>query len=315
MSDYFETYDKKADKLFIAGRYTEAIALLEQSIGVFPEYTYESISYILTCYRELKQFDKCLETIERSVKQGYFFGLDWEGWDPIRTLDGAEPILAENDRLRDEAQKRTKMEYEVLLPNDYTPEKRYPLILTMHGHGGSIGNKKIHRHFWPPDAMLKRGFIVVYLQSSRILSSTGYGWIGDDRQLRTDIRQCYDEVIAQHPVDTEKTIVSGFSGGGMAAIDVALNAIVPAIGFIALCPVKPEDFSKECCEDAARRGIRGVLMEGELSGDVPALQEMEAAFKEAGLPCESIINEGIAHWYPADLSEKLDRAIAFILNE
>lgn len=314
-SDYFEKYDIKAEELYDLEKFTEAIEFLEPAFEEFPEQYFFIAWRVLVCYRNMGQFDKCLQTVNGGVKRGYFFNLQWKSWDPIRKIDGAEPILAENERLKAEAEKDTKVRYEVHLPDGYTPENRYPLFLAMHCDSGFFGNVAEHRRRWKPDAMLRRGFIVVYLQSSQLLSSAGSEWEGDFQQARKDILQCYGEVVAGYRVDTEKVIASGFSGGASASIDISLKDIFPVKGFIALCPDKPEDFSKELCENARQRGTRGVIMEGELSEGESAMREMAAVFKQVGFPHKLIINEGIGHWYPDDLAEKLDTAIAFILND
>jgi len=163
--------------------------------------------------------------------------------------------------------------------------------------------------------MLSNDFIVVYIQSSFLLSSVGYSWSDDAERRRADIRQCYDEVNAQYRIDASKVIVTGFSGGALAAIDAAMNDIIPVRGFIALSPDKPEDFSKEMCEEANKRGVRGVLMEGELAGCDPGLDEMKTVFNQTGLPYQAYVNEGIGHWYPDDLQIKVGKALSFILND
>ena len=99
------------------------------------------------------------------------------------------------------------------------------------------------------------------------------------------------------------------------SIDVVVNDILPVKGFIALGPDKPQDFGRENVQNARQRGCRGVILEGEQVIDNPDLQEMVTLFKELGFPYELIINEGIGHWYPDDLTAKVERAITFILNE
>jgi predicted esterase len=185
----------------------------------------------------------------------------------------------------------------------------------MHCGGGHIGNIESHRHYWKPDSALKRDFIVVYVQSALVSCSGGYSWDGEAELHRKELGQCYEEVLASYSVDTDMVIVSGFSAGGKVSIDVLVNEVLPVKGFIALGPDKPTEFSREGIEAARERDGRGVILEGEQTVDNPNLQEMQTVFKELGFPYELIINEGIGHWYPDDLSSKVDRALAFILNE
>ena len=314
-SDYFGKYFVPADELYDAGEYAQAIAFLEPAFEEFPEHYFKTAFHTLFCYRGLDKLEKCVELIESSVKRGYFFTLRGEILDRVQAVDGGQSILAENERLKAQAQKEAKMRYEVHLPENYTPEKRHPLLLTLHCGGGHLGNIESHRHYWKPDAALKRGFIVVYVQSSHVSCSGGYSWDEDAEQHRKELGQAYDEVLANYAVDTETVIVSGFSAGGTVSIDVVVNDVLPVKGFIALGPDKPQEFTREQVEKARQRGCRGVIMEGESSADSPDLQEIETVFKELGFPYELVINQGIGHWYPADLTAKVEKAISFILDE
>lgn len=313
-SSYFDTIDDQAEAFYDEEKYAEAVVVLESAYEEFPEQYFNITWRLLLCYRELGQFDKCLEVIESSLQKGYFFALQWKSWDPIRTVEDAEGILEKNEQLKAEAKKKARMRYVVHLPDDYTKSKPYPLFLTMHCDSGFFGNIELHKRNWKPDVMLKQGFIVIYVQSSQVLSYSGFGWEMDIEQSRKDIQQCYDEIATSYPVDTKNVILGGFSGGGLVSIDLALNSLFPVKGFVALSPDKPRDFSKEICEKATQSGVRGVIMEGELASVEPDIQEMETTFKAVGLPYELIINKGIGHWYPDDLPEKLERAITFILD-
>ena len=90
---------------------------------------------------------------------------------------------------------------------------------------------------------------------------------------------------------------------------------VPARGFIALCPsLKPESFTPKNVAEARRRGVKGVILEGEQSGDVPAEQEMVKIFQETNFPHQFHIIPGIGHAVPPDFSVRLLNAIGFVLS-
>ena len=194
-SDYFGKYFVPADELYDAGEYAQAIAFLEPAFEEFPEHYFKTAFHTLFCYRGLDKLEKCVELIESSVKRGYFFTLRGEILDRVQAVDGGQSILAENERLKAQAQKEAKMRYEVHLPENYTPEKRHPLLLTLHCGGGHLGNIESHRHYWKPDAALERGFIVVYVQSSHVSCSGGYSWDENAEQHRKELGQAYDEVL------------------------------------------------------------------------------------------------------------------------
>ncbi len=98
-SDYFDKYDIKAEELYDLEKFSEAIEFLEPAFDEFPEQYFFIAWRVLVCYRKMGQFDKCLQIVDSGVKRGYFFNLQWKSWDLIRKVDGAEPILAENERL------------------------------------------------------------------------------------------------------------------------------------------------------------------------------------------------------------------------
>ena len=162
----------------------------------------------------------------------------------------------------------------------------------------------------------RRGFIAVYAQSSQRVSASGYVWLNDYAVARKDIRDCYEQVISQYPVDLEKVLIGGFSGGAITSLDITLAEVLPVRGFVALCPsLKPHAFTKENVLKAVQRRVRGVFLEGEHSLPVPDEQEMIGVFEEAGLPFRFYVNAGVGHIFPPDLSIKLGWAIDFILDE
>ncbi len=98
------------------------------------------------------------------------------------------------------------------------------------------------------------------------------------------MRQCYDMLAAKYQIDTDRVILSGFSGGAMISINIMLNNTFPVAGFIALCPHKPDDFTQENVERMSQNNIRGVIIEGALSGEVADQQEMLALLRKQMFP-------------------------------
>jgi hypothetical protein len=74
----------------------------------------------------------------------------------------------------------------------------------------------------------------------------------------------------------------------------------------------PDGFSAEDVMAAAGRGVRGTLLTTEMDGRVDQQRRMVDIMEEAGLEHEFHITPDIGHWYPDDLAERIDRAIAHI---
>ena len=162
----YKTLDKKVDHLFDSENYKEAITMLENSYGQFPEYDLELKTYALYCCREDKNYVKCLELLQEGLSKGYFYGLKWDSWNPLRSLSGWKEIEEKNALIRAEVQKNSKMEYKVFLPENYDKNKQYPLFITLHGDGNGCNIEDFSQD-WKPDPLLKRGFIAAYVQSSQ----------------------------------------------------------------------------------------------------------------------------------------------------
>jgi predicted esterase len=206
------------------------------------------------------------------------------------------------------------MKYSVYKPDGYIEGKPYPIFFVLHGDGGNA-NLEQFPWYWPSEAVTQLGFISVYVQSSQVLDSQNYGWLSNPQIARQDIKNCYEMIVSQFAIDPSLIIIGGFSGGAITAIDIALTDVLPIKGFVCQSPeIKPESFTVENVCNAAKRGIRGVFMEGEKVIPVPEEQEMMQIFEDAGLPCQFYVNPGLGHAIPRDLENKLSQAIEYISN-
>jgi hypothetical protein len=108
--------------------------------------------------------------------------------------------------------------------------------------------------------------------------------------------------------------VGGFSGGAMISVEFALGDVIPLRGFISLCPGSLIDyFDAEKSVAASRRGVKGVIMEGDLDLE-PSVQSILKGFHDTGVECKYVINKGLGHVCPVDLTEKLKEAMMFIFR-
>ncbi|MBI9045978.1 MAG: hypothetical protein JEZ06_15915 [Anaerolineaceae bacterium] len=159
--------------------------------------------------------------------------------------------------------------------------------------------------------MIEKGYIVIYIQSSYTIQTNGYAWTYDFEQARKDIVLSYNEVAAIYNI--EPNIISGgFSGGAMASINLAMYNLIPLKGIISLCPQETPDTTSQNIKDAAQRGIKVVLMEGENEGILPFHQTLFGEFEKSGLEYQFIQNPNIGHSIPKDISIKTKQAIDFI---
>ena len=113
------------------------------------------------------------------------------------------------------------MPYRLFIPEDYTAQKKYPLILFLHGGGGrgsdnrkqiDGGNGYLVDLLVSPDAQAKHAGIVVVPQSSSL------GWIGYDSVTPTGELELVLELLQQlertYRIDADRRYVLGQSMGG-----------------------------------------------------------------------------------------------------
>ena len=311
----YENYrqlDTQVDQLYAEQKYDQAIALLDIARRQFPDSLDEILWYQALVFVVSGSNEKCLDVLEEMINNGFFNTLEWNLFDPLR--DNARfQVLAEKHRqLREEAQKNASMQYRVILPQDYSAEKQYPLFIALHGNGNWLD---YFQYNWKPDVMLAQGFIVLYVQSSQVMSSVGYNWTVNYETSRRDIKAAYDAVLSQYAVDPHNVLIGGFSGGGMASIEVAMANTLPVRGFITLCASrKPDHFSLQNVRLAVQRGLRAFMMKGENEGAIADEQEMLAVFDAENFPYQFVVNPGIGHTFPADFDSKLLAAIKFVMD-
>lgn len=127
--------------------------------------------------------------------------------DPAKTM-GSVPE-GTGFQLRGSDGKAGKHRYTVFIPRDYTPSKKYPTIVFLHGIGesGSDGKKPTTVGIGPAIAKRKGNFpfIVVFPQ-------TGWDWTSDKSdQIMLD---ALDHVKKNYSVDESRVSLTGMSSGG-----------------------------------------------------------------------------------------------------
>ncbi|MDH4218869.1 MAG: hypothetical protein OEY18_04965 [Candidatus Aminicenantes bacterium] len=301
-------------KLYKQKRYAEAAEILGKALMQFPDHLHANTYNLALMHVQLKEYKKALMALEYGLEQGIWFGkYDFfaEMWTPLKETEGFKAFEQKNEAKKQKAQKAVKPKLEVLVPEDYDKSKKYPLFLALHGGGENID---VFKPQWTSD-MLQDKFIVAFPQSSQIVSMDGYNWTEDIELSKKEIKEAYEKIIQNYPVDTSRVIVGGFSSGGVASLEVVLNDTVPVIGFVVLCPAKPEDFTAQKVAEAKKRGIKGTLLTTEMDPRLPDQKEMAEIMKAQNFPLEFIVTPNIGHWYPEDLGEMIDAAITYIVGK
>ena len=307
----YEGMRAEMGRLFQEERFSEAAALLADGLERYPDHVMANSFNLAFMYVRMEEPEKSLEALRYGLDRGVWYGkyvFMAPAWEPVRALPGWEGVAARNQEAMERAWLESEPEVEVVLPEDFDPEKQYPLFIALHGGGENLQG---FMPMWTSDA-LRRDFIVLYPQSSLLIAQNGYNWMEDMEVSRKEILAAYQEVMARYPIDPERVIVGGFSAGGVTALDLVLQDVFPIKGFVTLCPPMPEGFSAEAVAAARDRGVRGTVLTTEMDPRVEEQREMVTVMEREGLPHEFIVAPNTGHWYPADLSVRIDQALRHI---
>lgn len=130
--------------------------------------------------------------------------------------------------------------YALFVPQNYTPDKKWPVILFLHGAGerGSDGQQQTQIGLGPFVKARQETFpFLVVFPQAKIREKTRLleGWAADSPDAKLAIK-ILDDVERQYRVDTSRRILTGWSMGGYGTWSLAIarpddfSAIVPISG-------------------------------------------------------------------------------------
>jgi predicted esterase len=305
----YEDLHTKLVELYQAKNYAEAVTLAEKYLDAFPD-KIRQITYNLALFHTLSgNYDKAAKALNYGHSKGIFYGV-WDFfadvWKPFLESQGGKDFVAENDKRVKAAQEKAELKVEIILPENYDASKKYPLFIALHGGGDNLGDFKPN---WT-SAIMKKDYLVAYLQSTQVASMTGFHW-QDDATTKKDILKAFDIIKQKHLIDEKEILMGGFSSGGYGSMIIAFNKTVPVKGLVLLCPPVPE-LTSEQLNEACIRGLRVMMLTTELDNRIEQQKELVAKMAKTNIAVKIEIFPNIGHWYPKDLPEKIDAAINFI---
>jgi predicted peptidase len=155
-----------------------------------------------------------------------------------------------------EARVYESMPYRLLEPLSIEPDRRYPLILSLHGSGGVGDDNVSNLRFWN-GVMARRSWRETYPAFVLVPQRRPGGIWGpkpDDERardlyLRNDLTTAFeliDEIRREFPIDDSRIYVLGSSGGGIGswnALRARPNLFAAAIPVCGRWPAEPDDLA------------------------------------------------------------------------
>lgn len=302
----------RVGELFAKGQYSSAATILKNHLDRLPENAVaNTYNLSLTALMQGRE-EETIYWLEEGLRRGVFFNIwafEGDNWKPVAGHPRFQVLVEHNRELARAAQAKAEMKLEVVTPEGYDSSKRYPLFIALHGGGENLETFKPR---WT-SPRLRSEFVVAYVQSSQVASMDGYHW-QDDAIAARELRRAFDEVKGRASVDPEQVYIGGFSSGGYGSVQAVLNGVVPARGFVLLCPELPADPSDEQLEPLVRKRVRGTILTSELDRRIERQKEFGAFLTARQVPVRIVVIPNAGHWYPDDLPRLIDEALAFLFD-
>jgi len=136
------------------------------------------------------------------------------------------------------------MPYRLFIPKAYDPQRRYPLIVWLHGAGGIgtdnaaqiAGDQIPGTHTWTtPERQAEHPVFVVVPQSSVVWANTASPDLGPNLAKVDGI---LDAMSAEFSIDEDRVYLLGQSNGGYGAWNLLSNRPERFAAAVLLCPIK-----------------------------------------------------------------------------
>ena len=305
----------QAYQLYQAGQYLQALDLVAQEAGRFPDQAQQAYLWRICLASRTGKLSLATQLLREAVEAGYWYtSTQLHGDEDLKPLQGQpafERLVAICRERQAAAQARALPCLTTLLPEGQPPANyKYPLLIALHADNANLKNTL---SFWKP--AVSKGWLLALPQSSQVGGLEAFVWDDHDQAAR-EIAGHFAALCEQYPLNRERIVVSGFSMGGRLAAWLALKRVVPARGFVAVGPYLSEvgDWVP-LVKVNQRRGLRGYVVVGEK--DVACFegaQTLARLLKAEGNPCELEIHSDLGHDFPPDFERSLDSALRFIIG-
>ena len=195
--------------------------------------------------------------------------------------------------------------YGLYVPRDYTPERKWPLVISLHG-AGSNHRLNLRRVFGlgnrPGESDAQAGRLFPPFPNVPMIVATPFarGTMGYQTIAEQDVYDVRADVRKRFNIDEDRVYLTGISMGGGGALWFGMTRPDLWAAIAAVCPALPEGV-----EARARNGqhIPIGLFQGALDPLVPAIatRALHKRLEGAGVPASYTEYPGIRHnaWDPA----------------
>jgi phospholipase/carboxylesterase len=206
----------------------------------------------------------------------------------------AAPVNEDTGIVHDHNEPRSRGGFSLYVPEYYTPERAWPLVMAL--HGGS-GNGRGFLWSWLRDAR-SRGAILA------APTATGNTWalMGDDADT-PNLARILDFVCARWNVDAKRMLLTGMSDGGTFCYVTGFESASP---FTHLAPVSAtfHPLMAEMADGDRLRGLPVHIVHGRLDWMFPVqvARQTRDALAAAGADVSYRELDDLSHTYPREMN-------------
>jgi len=305
----FEKLDSLGSKYYYENNLDSSILVFEYARSVFPDYDENATLTLSFLYSKTKQDSMILENWDYGLKKRYYFGInDWQ-FKQFENNPEFNRLLKIDRQIGDSLNNLAHVEYEVVLPTNYSTDKVYPILFVFHGNNRNLQQAK---SVWTSKIMQDK-FVTVYLQSYIHMRKTAYQWKLNDERTNKEFKEIYEQILKKYPVNKNKVIYLGMSAGGRQAVDYAFNQFVPAYGLVLNCPVIPT-ISDSSINTFVNENKKIAIITGENDWALNNQKDLINKVDSLGGCGKLTVNEGLGHQFAEGFSTLLDGYLNWILE-
>jgi predicted esterase len=192
----------------------------------------------------------------------------------------------------------------------FSPERQlspYPLLLALHG-----ANATVEADHWM--ASVSHGWFLGLPQSSQQYAPGTYTWNDWDWALQ-EVPQRFATICAEHPIDTGRVVLAGFSQGGGLAAWLGLSSAIQVRGLILVGPFLVDvNHLLPILEKNGPYNLRAYIVAGARDQYCYGVaQQLTNLLPNYGIVCKLDVYADLEHQFPLDFERKLPEALDFVL--
>jgi predicted esterase len=314
----YATFEQLTEQLmqhFQNQRYAEALELIMAHGDTFPESRMWADYWKMVSAARLENRQLVYEVARKSLEDGLWYGeFLWRqspSYAPLQGDPEFEQIVADSLRAQLRDMPSTQPIVITKLPSDHSTQS--PLLIALHGNQ-STAERTLP--FW--ESAVLDGWVTVIPQSDQVMFKNAFAW--------DDIERSFAYVKSQYEAldvsfDSKRVVIAGHSMGGLIAIRMALEGLMPVYGFVVNGPATPylddpEELDK-LLVPARARGLRAYFILGEEDEAINTTEVKNLAEKlnAAGISCGVEMVANSTHDYNPAYDPALHRGLAFILEK